>query len=208
MAGLPAVLIEIAPEHPQPHRIARAVSVLRKPGVIVYPTDTIYGLGCDLLSKPAIERIYALKGRPRQHPLSFICADISQASTYAQISNQAFRLMNRVLPGPYTFILPATGLVPKIMLTRRHTAGIRIPACPVALALVQALGNPIISTSYTLDYGDVVGQPWLIEETLGRSVDAVVDGGELGTEPSTVVDLTGPVPEIVRAGKGDTSIFE
>lgn len=200
--------MEIDPRHPQPRRLAQVVAVLRKGGVIVYPTDTVYGLGCDIFSKAAIERVYALKGRPKDHPLSFVCRDISDASTYAIISNQAFRALNRLLPGPYTFILPAAPVVPRIMLTRRHTVGIRIPASPIAIGLAETLGNPILSTSCTSEPAEPVSQAHVAEELLGRRVDLVVDGGDLGAEPSSVVDLTGDVPSIVRRGKGDVSMFE
>lgn len=202
------MLVEIQGERIKPRRVDEVADVLRKGGVIVYPTDAVYGLGGDILSKAAIERIYRIKGEPAQHPLSFVCRDLSEASRYARIDNQAFRLMNRLLPGPYTFILPATRLVPRIMLTRRHTAGIRVPASPIALALVEALGNPIISASFSVDPDDRVGDPQLIHDALGELVDLVVDGGRITVEPSSIIDLTGSTPEVVRAGKGDVSMLE
>jgi tRNA threonylcarbamoyl adenosine modification protein (Sua5/YciO/YrdC/YwlC family) len=201
------MLIPIHPQDPQPRHVQQAVEVLRRGGVIIYPTDTVYGLGCDINSKSAIEKIYRLKGRDKHKPLSFVCRDLSEASRYAQIDNFAYRTMNRLLPGPYTFILPATRLVPKIMLTRRHTAGIRIPESAIALALVAALGNPIITTSYTVADDDLVGDPERLHDSVGKQVDAVIDGGSLKVAPSSIIDLTGEVPEVVRAGKGDVSMF-
>jgi tRNA threonylcarbamoyl adenosine modification protein (Sua5/YciO/YrdC/YwlC family) len=201
------MLLPINPRHPQPRRVERIVEILKNGGVIAYPTDTIYGIGCDIFNKNAIERIYRIKGRDRHKPLSFICRDLSEVSRYAKLDDDAFRVMRRLLPGPYTFVLEATHLVPKIMLTRRHTVGIRVPDHAVSQALVVGLGNPIISTSANLSDNEPISEPSLIHDVIGAQVDAVVDGGPLPHEPSSVIDLTGEEPEVLRVGKGDVSMF-
>jgi tRNA threonylcarbamoyl adenosine modification protein (Sua5/YciO/YrdC/YwlC family) len=139
------MLIHINPQNPQPRLIAQAVSVLREGGVIAYPTDTIYGIGCDIMNKKAIEKIYRITGRNKNKPFSFICSDLKNISDYAKVSNYAYKTMKRLLPGPYTFILEGSRMVPKIMLTKRKTAGIRVPDHEICLKLVQGLENPIIS---------------------------------------------------------------
>ncbi len=201
------MLIPINPQNPQPRLIRRVVEILNKEGVIAYPTDTVYGLGCSLYNKKAIERIYLIKGSEKNQPFSFICADLKDISLYAKVSNYAYRMMKRLLPGPYTFVLEGTKLVPKIMLTRRKTAGIRVPNNPICLALVKELGHPIISTSAALKNGEVLYDPAEIEQRLGKVLNAVVDGGILISEPSSVIDLTEDVPKVLRQGKGDVGIF-
>lgn len=183
--------------------VNNAVDVLKGGGVIVYPTDTVYGIGCDLLNKKAVERIYQYKKMPRQKPLSIICADLTQVSEYAQLSNSAFNLMKRLLPGPYTFILKATRLVPKVMVTRQQTVGIRVPDNDICLGLVRGLGNPLVNTSATVvATEEVVSDPDTIQSEF-HQVDLMLTDGWLESEPSTVVDFTGEEPVLVREGKGD-----
>ena len=145
------MIISLDPDNPEIWYLIDAIDVIRKGGVMAYPTDTVYGLGCDLFDKKAIERIYQIKKMPKRKPLSFICSDLKHISEYAHISNKAYRLMKRLLPGPYTFILPATHKVPRLMLTKRRTVGIRIPDNKICMELLAQLGNPIISTSLILD---------------------------------------------------------
>lgn len=199
-------MIKINSQNPQMRLIRRAVDVLQNGGVIAYPTDTVYGFGCSLYNKKAIERIYQIKRSEKNRPFSFICADLKDISLYSKVSNYGYKTMKRLLPGPYTFILEGTKLVPKIMLTpKRKTAGIRVPNHPIALALVQELGHPIISTSATLPGGEILYDPADIDQKVGKLLDLIVDGGILVSEPSSVIDLTEDVPKIVRQGKGDVS---
>jgi tRNA threonylcarbamoyl adenosine modification protein (Sua5/YciO/YrdC/YwlC family) len=201
------MLIKINPQNPQPRFIRRVVEVLRDGGVIAYPTDTVYGLGCSLYNKKGIERIYQIKRSEKYRPFSFICADLKSISLYAKVSNYAYKTMKRFLPGPYTFVLEGTKLVPKIMLTRRRTAGIRVPNNPICLGIVKDLGHPVISTSAMLAGGEVFYDPAEIENELGHALDLVIDGGVLVSEPSSVIDLTEDIPKVLRTGKGDVSSF-
>ncbi len=203
MAAAP--ILEIDPQHPQPRQVERAASVLASSGLVAFPTDTYYGLGCDLFDKRAIERIYLLKHLPKEHELSFICADLAEISRYALVDNTAYRVLRRKTPGPYTFILPATRLVPDLALRRQKTVGIRIPDSPIALALVKALAHPIVSSSAATPDGEVLIDPKDIKEKLGQGLDLILDGGYQPAEPSTVIDLCGPEPVVVREGKGDIS---
>jgi tRNA threonylcarbamoyl adenosine modification protein (Sua5/YciO/YrdC/YwlC family) len=201
------VIIRINSQNPQLRLIHRVVEVLQEGGVIAYPTDTVYGFGCSLYNKKGIERIYLIKQTQKNQPFSFICADLKDISLYSKVSNYAYKTMRRLLPGPFTFILEGTKLVPKIMLTRRMTAGIRVPNNPICLAIVQELGHPIISTSASLPDGEVLTDPVEIHGKLGKVLDLVIDGGVLISEPSSVIDLTGDVPKVLRKGKGDVSFF-
>jgi len=201
------MLIRINPQNPQPRLIHRVVEVLNKGGVIAYPTDTVYGFGCSLYNKKGIGRIYLIKRSEKNRPFSFICADLKDISLYSKVSNYAYKTMKRLLPGPYTFILEGTKLVPKIMLTRRMTAGIRVPNNPICLAIVNELGHPIISTSAMLPGGEVLYDPAEIESKLGKVLDLVIDGGILVSEPSSIIDLTEDMPKVLRKGKGDVSLF-
>lgn len=196
------MIIEINPKHPQPRLIRRMVEALAQGAVISYPTDTVYGIGCDIFSKSGIERIYQIKDRSRKKPLSFICADMKDISRYAQVTDQAFRTMKRFLPGPYTFILEATKEVPRIMMSKRRTVGIRVPNNPICLGLVRELMHPIISTSANVSNEAPLSNPLIIHEQLGKVLDFVIDGGALPNIPSTIVDLSGDAPYVVREGKG------
>jgi tRNA threonylcarbamoyl adenosine modification protein (Sua5/YciO/YrdC/YwlC family) len=199
-------------EHPQPRRVERVVDILREGGIIAYPTDSVYGIGCDIFNKNAVERLHALvrdiKGAPDHTPLSFICKDLSDIAEYAYISDHAYRTMRRLLPGPYTFVLEATKLVPKVMLNRRKTVGIRVPDSPIPIRLVERLGNPIATTSATMGDGELIPDPWTIENLYGHAIDAVIDGGYLFPEPSTVIDFTTDIPTLIRQGKGEVGDVE
>jgi tRNA threonylcarbamoyl adenosine modification protein (Sua5/YciO/YrdC/YwlC family) len=199
------MIIEINPENPQKRLIRKVVEVLKNDGIIAYPTDTYYGIGCDILNKKAIEKIYLLKQRDKKRPFSFICSGLKNISDYAKVSNYAYKTMKRLLPGPYTFILEGSKLVPKIMLTNRKTAGIRVPDNKICLALVEELGNPIITTSATMPDGSVFDNPSLINEYYHIRIDMVIDGGPVPGQPSSVISLINDIPEIIREGLGDTA---
>ncbi len=200
-----APLLTVDAIHPQPRHIERCVAVLEAGGVLAYPTDTYYGIGCDLFNRKAMERIYQLKARPTTKPLSFICADLSDVSRYARVSNASFAIMRRLTPGPYTFVLEATSQVPKIAMTRQKTVGIRVPDSPIALALVNGLGRPLVSTSASTQDGQVLVDPSDIQDFLGHGLELIIDGGYQLDEPSTVLDLTGDEPVVLRMGKGDVA---
>src|SRR5512138_2321463 len=200
-----APILEIDPIHPQPRLIERAVQVLSSGGLIAFPTDTYYGIGCDLFDKRAIERIYQLKRLPKTHELSFLCADMAEVSRYAMVDNAAYRVLRRKAPGPYTFVLPATRLVPDLALRRQKTVGIRIPKSPIALEIVRRLGHPLVSTSAATADGEVLIDAKDIKEHLGHGLDLILDGGYKPNDPSSVIDLSGPEPQVIRAGKGDVS---
>ncbi len=201
------MLLNINPQNPQLRLIRKVVERLREGGTIVYPTDTHYGLGCDIMNKKGIEKIYRLKRRSQKKPFSFICSDLKNISKYAKVSNYAYKNMRRLLPGPYTFILEGSKLVPKMMLTPRRTAGIRVPNHPICLALVKELGHPIISTTAPLADGQELSHPSLIHEALGSQIDIVIDGGPVQGAPSSVVSLINDVPDVIREGLGDVSVF-
>ena len=199
------MILPIHPEHPQPHKIAQVVQCLKAGGIIAYPTDTTYGIGCSIFNKKGIERIYQMKERDRRKPFSFICSSLSEVSNYARLSNVGFKLLKRYLPGPYTFVLEATRDVPDLLLTRQKTVGIRIPDNRICLDLVTALGNPIITTSANLSGEEPVGDPHLIESVFGSKLDFVIDGDILTTNVSSVVSLVNDLPEVLRAGLGDVA---
>ncbi|MDD5723435.1 MAG: L-threonylcarbamoyladenylate synthase [Syntrophales bacterium] len=201
------MLLKIHDKNPQMRLIKRAAQVLGEGGIVVYPTDTAYGMGCDLFNKRGIEKIYEIKRRIQTQPFSFICADLSDISNYAVVTNYAYKIMKRLLPGPYTFILGASRLVPKILLPKRKEVGIRIPDNEVCLSLVREFGGPIISTTVKVPEGEILTDPEIIEEKFGHSVDLVIDGGILSPELSTVVSLVGDIPEIIREGKGSPDVF-
>ena len=188
--------------------IKKAADVLRDGGVIIYPTDTVYGLGCALSNKKGIERIYELKKRNKKKPLSFVCSDLKHISQYAKVTDYAYKTMKRLLPGAYTFILEASRLVPKIILPKRSTTGIRVPDNQICLALIKELGEPIISTSVKTAQGESLSDPCLIKENFNRVVDLIIDGGIIMPEPSSVISLVDDNIEIIRIGKGDISAFQ
>jgi tRNA threonylcarbamoyl adenosine modification protein (Sua5/YciO/YrdC/YwlC family) len=202
------MLLKINPQNPQKRLIGRIVEILKEGGTIAYPTDTYYGIGCDIMNKKAIQKIYSLKQRSKNQPFSFICSNLKNISQYAKVTNYAYKTMRRLLPGPYTFILEGSKLVPKIMLTNRKTAGIRVPEHAICLALVEELGNPIITTSATMPDGTVMHDASLIHDFFHPRIDAVIDGGPASGVPSSIISLIGDTPEIIRRGSGDVSIFE
>ena len=174
-------------------------------GALAQRAKAYYGIGCDLFDKRAIERIYQLKQLPRSHELSFVCQDLAEISRYAIVENAAYRVLRRKVPGPFTFILPATRLVPDLVLRRQKTVGIRIPASPIALEIVRRLGHPLISTSAATPEGETLIDARDIKEQLGHGLDLILDGGYRPNEASSVIDLSGPEPVVIRVGKGDVS---
>jgi len=202
------MILAINPKNPQLRLIRRVVEILKQGGVIGYPTDTIYGVGCDLFNQEAIRKVHRLKKMDGKKPLSFICSDLKDISRYAYASNYAYKMMKRLLPGPYTFVLKATKLVPKIAMTKQNSVGIRIPDNKICLSLVRELGHPIISTSvYKPDEG-LYNDPAEIEERFGKQIDLVIDGGMIVAEHSSIIDLADEVPNVIRKGKGDVSLFQ
>lgn len=198
---MPAMLIEIDPDRPNPRRIQAAVESLKKGGVIVYPTDTCYGIGVDIFNKEAIEKVYAIKGAKKDTPFSFVCADLANISHYAYVTDFAYRTLRRFLPGPFTFVLQGSRQVPKMMLTKRKTVGIRIPDHPVCMAIVNGLENPILSATASIRGSEPLADPYEIRELLGKQVGVIIDCGIIAPEPSTVVSLMEDRIEILRAGK-------
>jgi tRNA threonylcarbamoyl adenosine modification protein (Sua5/YciO/YrdC/YwlC family) len=200
------VLLEINAQHPEPRKIQRAVSALSDGLLIAYPTDTVYGLGCDLLNKAAVERLYEIKKMPLSQPLALICVDLSDISRYVVIDNSAYRLLRRLLPGPYTCILPATREVPKIISPKRTQVGIRVPAHPVPRAIAQALGRPLISTTASLHGEEPLQWPSDIAETFSE-LSLVLDGGPCGVLPTTVIDMTKDPLVVLREGAGPVNFL-
>lgn len=202
------MLLSINPETPQLRLVRRVVETLRQGGVIAYPTDTIYGIGCDIFNRKGVKKIYQIKQRDPRKPFSFICADLSEVANYSQVSNFAFKIMKRYLPGPYTFVLEASRVVPDLLTTKQKTVGIRIPANPIALEIVKELGHPLVTTSANITGEATFQDPKDIQESLGKMLDLVVDGGILPGEPSTVISLVNDQIEVLRQGTGDTSWIE
>ena len=202
-----AEVLSVHPDRLKGRHILRAVDVLRSGGVIVYPTDTIYGLGCDITNKNAIERVRRIKGHDKKKPMSFVCADLTHISDYAKISNYAQRILKRCLPGAYPFVLPATRETPRVLQSKQKTIGLRIPNHSIPLALVNALGQPILSTSANRSEQEVISEPWMLENELGPQVDLILECGPLPVQASSVVSLIGDEAEVLRKGKGDLSFF-
>jgi len=198
------MLINVHPVNPQPRLIKQIVDCLKSGGIIVYPTDTIYGLGCDIFQPAAIEKICQLKNlNPLKAQLSFICKDLSHLSDFTKnIDTPLFRKLKSHLPGPFTFILPASKQVPKLLQTKKSTIGIRIPNNEICMQILEALGNPIISTSLPGEFVEDYTDPEIIQQNIGHKVDLVVDGGIGGTEPSTIVDCSTDDWQVVRQGMG------
>ncbi|WP_452223095.1 L-threonylcarbamoyladenylate synthase [Lacinutrix chionoecetis] len=205
-----AEFIRIYEENPNPKEIKKVVSILKKGGLVIYPTDTVYGLGCDINNTKALDRIARIKGvKLEKAKLSFICSDLSNLSDHVkQIDNATFKILKRALPGPYTFILPGSKSLPSVFKNKKEV-GIRIPENNITLEIVKAMGNPLVSTSirdedeileYTTD-------PELILEKWDKLVDLVIDGGYGGNEASTIIDLSKEIPEVIREGKGSIEIF-
>lgn len=205
-----AQYFQIHPDNPQPRLIARAVDIFREGGVVVYPTDSCYALGCQIGEKSAMERIRRIRRVDDKHNFTLVCRDLSEIATYARIDNQGYRLLKALTPGPYTFIYDATKQVPRRLLhPKRRAIGIRVPDTPICRELLLELGQPILSTTLILP-GDEnpMNDTYEMRESIGHCVDLIIDGGFCGTQPPTVVDMTREPPEIVRVGKGDPSLFE
>ena len=198
------MLIHIHPDNPQPRLIKQVVEILKKGGVIIYPTDTIYGLGCDIFQHKAIERICTIKKvEPQKAQLSFVCYDLSDLSKYAkQLTTPVYRTLKQYLPGPYTFILEASSEVPKILKTKKDTIGLRVPDNKIARCIVEELGNPILSASLPGEYVEEYTDPEIIHDKFEKLVDVVIAGGIGGTIPSTIIDFTEGEAEIIREGAG------
>ncbi len=204
-----AKLIEIHPTDPQPRRVAATAQIIRSGGLIAYPTDSSYAFGCHIGDKRAIERIHRIRRTDKKHNFTLVCRDLSEISIYARVDNWAYRLIRSLTPGPYTFILPATRGVPKrLQNPKRRTIGLRVPDHPLVRAVLDSLGEPIMSSTLTLP-GDSMPltEPVEIEERIGHQIDAIIDSGPVGIEPTSVLDLTSGSVEVLRQGKGDVSDF-
>lgn len=197
----------IHPENPQKRLISQAAEIIRKGGIAVFPTDTTYGLGCQVSNRKGVERIMSLKRLPASHQLSILVPDLSGISHFARVNNKDYRLLKRFFPGPYTFILDSTREVPKSILPKRKTIGLRIPDHAICLALLQELDEPLLSTSFRLPDEDIQGDPELIMEKINGRVELVIDGGVLPEKASTIVDLTSGTPVILRVGSGSPDVF-
>jgi tRNA threonylcarbamoyl adenosine modification protein (Sua5/YciO/YrdC/YwlC family) len=203
-------LFRIHPYDPQMRLINQAAAIMRKGGVIIYPTDSCYALGCQLGNKAAQEQIRLIRKVDQNHNFTLVCRDLSDVGIYARVDNQVYRLMRALTPGPYTFILPATREVPRrLQNPRRKTIGIRIPDHPVAQALLESMGEPIMSSTLLLAGDDIpINEPAEIQERLGKQVDAIIDSGSCGLEPTTVVAFDDHgVPQVLRVGRGATDMF-
>lgn len=204
-----AKLIQVHPTDPQPHRVGKIVDSIREGAVIAYPTDSSYALGCRIGDRSAIKRISRIRRTDRKHNYTLVCADLSEISVYARVENWAYRLIKSLTPGPYTFVLPATRQLPKILAhPKRRTIGIRVPDHPLVKAMLEELGEPIMSSTLSLPGDDLpLTDPVDIEERIGHDIDVIVEAGPTGIEPTSVLDLSGGTVEVVRAGRGDVSQF-
>ncbi|MEW6348097.1 MAG: L-threonylcarbamoyladenylate synthase [Thermodesulfobacteriota bacterium] len=201
------MILQVNRDHPEPRRVKRIADVLRSDGVIAYPTDTVYGLGCDIHSKKALDRVRRIKKMDNKRHLSFVFSDLKLIADYAQVTDFAYKILKRYLPGPYTFVLEATRLVPRIVLTRKKEVGIRIPDNEICLALVAEMGNPILSSSVRLPDDQLLDDPKEISSIYKGQIDLVVDGGVFMPAPSSVISLLDDTPTVIREGKGDVSPF-
>jgi len=205
-----AKYFDVHPDNPQSRVIGQVVTIIRSGGLIAYPTDSCYALGCQLGDKDGLDRIREIRRLDEHHHFTLMCRDFAQLGQFAQMNNALFRLIKASTPGPYTFILPATREVPRRLLhPKKKTVGVRIPEHAVAQAILAGLGEPLVSTTLLLPgETEPMTQGWEIKETLDHAIDAVIDSGECGTEPTTVIDFSGDEPEILRVGAGDPSRFE
>jgi tRNA threonylcarbamoyl adenosine modification protein (Sua5/YciO/YrdC/YwlC family) len=203
------MVLKIHPDNPQGRLVSRAIEVLRNGGIIVYPTDTVYGIGCSIFNAGAIERIHAIKRQDQSKPFSFICSDLGNISEYARVSNPAYRLIKSLIPGPYTFILPASRLkqLPKSLFSKRKAVGIRVPDNTISQMLIRELGHPILGASATGPDGEILHDPDVIGKLYGNRVDLILDAGYGKLEVSTILDLTDDRPVVVREGAGDISML-
>ena len=204
-----AKLISVHPTDPQPHRVKKIVDRIREGALIAYPTDSSYAFGCRIGDRNAIKRIHRIRRTDKRHNFTLVCADLSEISVYARVDNWAYRLIKSLTPGPYTFILPATRQLPKIMAhPKRRTIGIRVPDHPLVTAMLSELGEPIMSSTLSLPGDELpLTDPVEIDDRIGHDIDAIVEAGPTGIEPTTVLDLSGGAVEVVRVGRGDVSQF-
>lgn len=204
-----AKLIEVHPTDPQPRNVKKIVELIRDGGLIAYPTDSSYAFGCRIGDKKVIERIHRIRRTDKKHNFTLVCADLSEISVYARLDNWAYRLIKSLTPGPYTFILPATRQLPKMLKNpKRKTIGIRVPDHPLVTAMLGELAEPIMSSTLLLPGDDLpLTDPLEIEEEIGHQIEVVVDAGPTGIEPTSVLDLSGGTVEVLRAGRGDISQF-
>jgi len=202
------MILSINQENPHTRHINQVTECLRQGGVIIYPTDTTYGLGCDIFNRKGVKKIFQIKQRDSRKPFSFICTDLAEISNYAQVSNFAFKIMKRYLPGPYTFVLEATKIVPDSLSTKQKTVGVRIPDNRICQEIVRQLGHPLVTTSANLSGETAPQDPRQIDENMGRMVDMVIDGGISLGEGSTVISLVDDKIEVLRQGCGDISWIE
>lgn len=200
----------IHPENPQARSIARVADIVRRGGVIVYPTDSVYAIGCHIGDKQALERIRVIRQLDKHHNFTLVCRDLSELANYAKVDNSAFRILKASTPGAFTFILNATSEVPKrLMHPKRKTIGIRVPDSPIVKALLDELGEPMMSVTLIMPNDEYpLSDPHDIRQTMERHVDAIIDGGYCGHEPTTVIDMTDDNPQILRQGTGDSSSFQ
>ncbi len=204
-----AKLIEVHPTDPQPRRVRKIVDRLRDGALIAYPTDSSYAIGCHIGDKKATNRIHRIRHTDRRHNFTLVCADLSEISVYARVENWAYRLIKSLTPGPYTFILPATRQLPKILANpKRRTIGIRVPQHPLVSAILEELGEPIMSSTLSLPGDDhPLTDPLEIEERIGHEVDVIIDAGPTGLDPTSILDLSSGSVEVIRVGRGDVSQF-
>ncbi|MYM62656.1 L-threonylcarbamoyladenylate synthase [Pseudomaricurvus sp. HS19] len=205
-----AQFFQIHPENPQARLIKQAVEIIRKGGLVAYPTDCAYALGCHIGDKMALDRIRAIRQLDKHHNFTLMCRDLSELATFAKVDNQIFRAIKNHTPGPFTFILEATSEVPKrLMHPKRKTIGMRVPASPIAQALLEELGEPLMTSSLLMPGDEFpLTDPYDIRDTLEHQLELVIDGGFCGMEATSVVDMTGETPEVLRRGCGDVSDFE
>ena len=201
---------DVHPDNPQPRSLSQVVDILTSGGLVAYPTDSAFALGCVMGNRAGLDRFHAIRQLDRHHHFTLVCSEFAQLGTYVQMDNWMFRMVKSATPGPYTFILPATRQAPKAMLNdRKKTVGVRVPQHTTVLALLELLGEPLMSSTLILPgEDDPMTDGWTIADTLGHELDAVLDSGDVGIRPTTVVDLTGEGPEVVRVGAGDPTPFE
>jgi len=201
------MLLKINNQNPESKKINQTIEILNSGGVMVYPTDTIYGLGCDIFNKKAVTKIYQIKKREKNKPCSIICSDFKQIADFAIIPDHAFKIMKKVLPGPYTFILKAKNKAPKTVLSKNKTIGIRMPANNICLEIVKKLEHPIISTSLNISGQQVLTNPHQLNKEMQNKIDLIIDANSLSAEPSTVIDFTQDPPVILRQGQGNVDFL-